>query len=62
MLFNSVIFIVLFLPMALAGWFLLQKLENPAYAKAFLVGMSLWFYGYYNVSYLWILLASLGLN
>ena len=30
MLFNSVIFIVLFLPMALAGWFLLQKLENPA--------------------------------
>lgn len=62
MLFNSVIFITLFLPVALLGWFLLQKLDNAAYAKAFLIGMSFWFYGYYNVKYLWILLASLGFN
>ena len=62
MLFNSVIFITAFLPLALLGWFLLQKLENPAWAKAFLIGMSFWFYGYYNVSYLWILLVSLAGN
>lgn len=62
MLFNSVIFITVFLPLALLGWFLLQKLENPAWAKAFLIGMSFWFYGYYNVSYLWILLVSLAGN
>ncbi|MCM1568183.1 MAG: MBOAT family protein [Roseburia sp.] len=62
MLFNSVFFITIFLPLALAGWFLLQKLENPLYGKLFLTGMSLWFYGYYNLSYLWILLFSLTLN
>lgn len=62
MLFNSVVFITLFLPVALLGWYLLQKLENPIFAKVFIVGMSLWFYGYYNVNYLWILLVSLGFN
>ena len=59
MLFNSIIFITVFLPMSLLGWFLLQKLENPVYAKLFMVGMSFWFYGYYNLFYLWILLASI---
>lgn len=62
MLFNSVIFITIFLPAALLGWFLLQRLENPVYAKLFLVCMSFWFYGYYNISYLWILAASLAFN
>lgn len=62
MLFNSVIFVTAFLPLALLGWFMLQKLENPLFAKIFLVGMSFWFYGYYNISYLWILLASLLFN
>ena len=62
MLFNSVMFITIFLPLALVGWFLLQKLKNPVYARIFLVGMSFWFYGYYNISYLWILLASLSFN
>lgn len=62
MLFNSVIFITVFLPLALLGWYLLQKLENPDFAKAFLIGMSFWFYGYYNIRYLWILLVSLVFN
>lgn len=62
MLFNSVIFITVFLPLALVGWFLLQKLENPTPAKVYIIGMSLWFYGYYNISYLWILMASLVFN
>lgn len=62
MLFNSVVFITVFLPLALLGWYLLQQLKNPGYAKIFLIGMSFWFYGYYNVSYLWILIASLAMN
>ena len=62
MLFNSVIFISVFLPLALLGWYLLQKLENPGFAKTFLIGMSFWFYGYYNIRYLWILLVSLVFN
>ena len=62
MLFNSVIFITIFLPIALLGWYLLQKIQNPGFAKAFLIGMSFWFYGYYNISYLWILLVSLAFN
>lgn len=62
MLFNSVIFITLFLPLAVSGWYILQKIENPVFAKCFLIGMSFWFYGYYNLSYLWILLASLVFN
>lgn len=62
MLFNSLIFITVFLPIALVGWYSLQKLENATYAKIFLVGMSLWFYGYFNVRYLAILLVSVLLN
>lgn len=62
MLFNSTFFIVIFLPIALVGWFLLQKIENPIYSKLFLLGMSLWFYGYYNPWYLFILLFSLFAN
>ena len=62
MLFNSVVFITIFLPAALLGWFLLQRLEDPIFAKVFLIGMSFWFYGYYNLSYLWILIASLAFN
>lgn len=62
MLFNSVIFITCFLPVALLGWFLLQKLESPLFAKIFMIGMSFIFYGYYNKYYLWILIVSLAMN
>lgn len=59
MLFNSVIFLTLFLPLALAGWYLFRRLGRPGLSKLFIIGMSFWFYGFYNVSYLWILLSSL---
>lgn len=62
MLFNSVIFITVFLPIALVGWYLLKKINNPIYAKVFLIGMSLWFYGYYNIRFLFVLLGSLLMN
>ena len=62
MLFNSTVFLIVFLPIALVGWYTLQKLENPMPARMFLTGMSLWFYGYYNLYYLWILVISLLVN
>ena len=48
MLFNSYIFIFIFLPMALLGWYGLNRLKKYELAKMFLTGMSLWLYGYFN--------------
>lgn len=62
MLFNSYIFIFLFLPIALLGYFGLNKVKKYILAKLFLVGMSLWFYAYFNLSYLWIILVSMMVN
>lgn len=62
MLFNSYIFIFIFLPLALIGYFLLNYAKCYEAGKLFLIGMSLWFYAYFHLSYLWILLASVTLN
>lgn len=62
MLFNSYIFIFVFLPIALAGYYILNKLEWYQGGKLFLIGMSLWFYAYFHISYLWILLCSIAVN
>ena len=62
MLFNSYIFILLFLPLAWSGYFFLNAKKKYEYAKYFLTGMSLWFYAYFNVSYLWVILASILVN
>ena len=62
MLFNSYIFIFIFLPLVLLGWYLLNSYNKYSLANIFLAGMSLWFYGYFNVYYLAIILSSIGLN
>lgn len=62
MLFNSYIFILLFFPLCMAGYFGLNRLGKYQTAQAFLLVMSLWFYGYFNPSYLLIILASIGIN
>lgn len=62
MLFNSYIFVLLFLPVTIIEYFLLNKLARPTMAHLFLLGMSLWFYGYFNISYLPIILISIILN
>ena len=59
MLFNSQIFIFLFLPLTLGGWYLINHLKWHRAALLFLTGMSLWFYGYFNPSYLLIILGSM---
>lgn len=62
MLFNSHIFILFFLPASLLGYFLLNHFKKYTPAKYFLIGMSLWFYAYFHISYLWIILFSIAVN
>ncbi len=62
MLFNSYIFIFLFFPLTIIGYYGLNHLKMYKAATAFLIGMSLWFYGYNNIYYLFILIASILIN
>ena len=61
MLFNSFIFILLFLPVSVAGYFIFNKV-NENVAKLFLLIMSLWFYGYFTPTYLLIIISSVVIN
>ena len=61
MLFNSYIFILLFLPLCIAGYFLLNRIK-PVVANVYLLGMSLWVYGYLNPSYIAIIVSSVIIN
>lgn len=62
MLFNSYIFIFLFFPLVVIGYYILHHLEKPKMAMGYLFLMSLWFYGYNSIEYLVILLVSILLN
>lgn len=62
MLFNSYIFIFAFLPIALAGFFLLGRTGRRGPALAWLFGASLFFYGWWNPADLPFLLLSIALN
>ncbi len=62
MLFNSYLFIFIFLPFTLLGWYGLNHYKRYELAKVFLAGMSLWFYGYFNVYYLAIIITSILFN
>lgn len=62
MLFNSYIFILLFLPLTLCGYFLINRTKKYSLSKAWLLGMSLWFYGFFEKHYLVIMAASIIFN
>lgn len=62
MLFNSYIFVLLFLPLCLAGYFSLNHYRLYSAGQFFLLVMSLWFYGFYNISYLFVILTSIAVN
>lgn len=62
MLFNSYIFILFFLPVALLSYFGLNRLGKEVQAKWVLVGMSLWFYAYFHVTYLVLIIGSILFN
>ena len=61
LLFNSYIFIFLFLPVTLLGYFFINKFSF-FFGKLWLLGMSLWFYAYFNIKYLPIITGSILLN
>ncbi len=54
MLFNSYVFIFVFLPVTLAGFFLLGRFQ-PKLAAAWLTAASLFFYGWWNPLYVGLL-------
>ena len=62
MLFNSYIFVLLFLPVVLVGYYLLNHFKLYRMSSIFLLGMSLWFYAYFNIIYLAIIVASIVIN
>ena len=62
MLFNSYIFILLFLPLCLSGYFLLNKFGKYTASQIFLLLMSLWFYGYSNPKYVLLIVFSVMSN
>ena len=62
MLFNSYIFIFVFLPITLAGFYLIGGRGHHRIAISWLVGASLFFYGWWNPAYLGLILASILVN
>ena len=61
MLFNSFVFIFLFLPVVCVGFFVLAK-ASPRLAAGWLTVASLVFYGWWNPVYVPLLLASIAFN
>ena len=61
MLFNSWIFLLGFLPVTLAGFFLLGR-RSPVMGAAWLAAASLFFYGWWDLRYVPLLLASICVN
>jgi alginate O-acetyltransferase complex protein AlgI len=62
MLFNSYVFVLAFLPIALLGFFLIGRQWGKRAALSFLIFASLFFYGWWNPPYLVVILASIAFN
>lgn len=62
LLFNSYEFIFLFLPAALAGFFLLGRFARQKQATLWLVAASFFFYGWWDIRYVPLLFASICFN
>ena len=60
--FNSYLFIFLFLPLVLIGYYGLNHWKLHKVATVFLIGMSCWFYGYSSIGYLVVLIISIVAN
>jgi alginate O-acetyltransferase complex protein AlgI len=62
MLFNSYEFLLGFLPLTLAGFFLLGSLGRPQLALSWLAAASLFFYGWWNPAYVLLICGSIIFN
>ena len=61
MQFNSYLFIIVFLPMSIFGYFYLNRISS-SFGLIFLLALSLWFYGYFNIYYLFLIIGSIVVN
>lgn len=62
MLFNSHLFIFLFLPVVFIGFKVIGHYYSPGFSIAWLVVGCLFFYGWWEPVYLWLILASITFN
>ena len=62
MLFNSPEFVLGFLPIALAGFFLAGRVGGTRWALCWLVAASLFFYGWWNPKFVLLLAGSILAN
>lgn len=62
MLFNSPIYLFLFLPVVVVIYYRLARLNRGTTGKVWLVAASLLFYGYWNPAYLFLILGSVIAN
>ena len=62
MLFNSYIFIFIFFPLCITGFYALASWHSDTAAKIWLIGFSLWFYGFFSPAYLLIMILSIVIN
>lgn len=58
MVFSSVVFVLFFLPITLAGYYLI----NPRYRNYWLLIVSLVFFGWSQINYLWIIILNVAIN
>lgn len=62
MLFNSYVFVFLFFPLVVLGYYAFHYWKKPKMALGYLLLMSMLFYGYNSIKYLLILMVSIVLN
>jgi D-alanyl-lipoteichoic acid acyltransferase DltB (MBOAT superfamily) len=62
MLFNSLAFVIGFLPIAVLGYYALIRLKRAPLAKAWLIACSAFFYAFWSVPYLALLSCSMLVN
>ena len=62
MLFNAPEFLLVFLPIVLAGFFIIGGLRKPDWAILWLVGASLFFYAWWRVEFVVLILGSIAFN
>lgn len=62
MLFHSYIFILLFLPIVVTGYYGINRTGKYKLGLLWLIGMSCWFYGAFSLKYLLLFLGSVVIN
>jgi alginate O-acetyltransferase complex protein AlgI len=62
LLFNSYVFLLIYLPIVFIVYYSLLALKNKNIAKIFFVIANLYFYSYWNIKYLPIIVASIAIN